>query len=468
MVSNEPICKRIIFFIETQIKNAIIRCDNKALTEREVEFYHAFLLESVFYYLAFGFVPFRLRQVGPDSQFFPFVVPSHQIESEYEEMDFEDYAPPLRVFYSHGLMSGSDSKCPRIFTYTFSNQSRSGVLKGALPDYRQLLQCRQYQSDYTDLNRSSLLLLQRQSQQNERAAEYGKTNVGQILSVPDQFRMGMDLSGDYEQSKAVEEEKTKELQKTVEKQAGKNPVIKQFCSSVSLPENAAGHIVHFKPPSIDQRVIQQIFSEAVLDALQLPRDWFQDKGSLPRHVEQSDTARKRSSAGGQSGNGRESICHIFADLSRMMSFILTFLKDEDSDKKIREAENRKRKANALDANQRKNQSVNVKNLYLETTCKFEIKTSLMDSADTIISMYNDFIITDDEFTKTMMQATGMQIDPLCKRLRQEKFDAEIKSLKMPPPGAAAPPRKKPKTKSEKSGKNETRVENETRVKNKNV
>ena len=171
MVSNEPICKRIIFFIETQIKNAIIRCGNKALTEREVEFYHTFLLESVFYYLAFGFVPFRLRQVGPDSQFFPFVVPSHQIESEYEEMNFEDYAPPLRVFYSHGVMSESDSKCPRIFTYTFSNQSRSGVLKGALPDYRQLLQCRQYQSDYTDLNRSSLLLLQRQSQQNERAAE---------------------------------------------------------------------------------------------------------------------------------------------------------------------------------------------------------------------------------------------------------------------------------------------------------
>ena len=215
MLENESICQKLIAFLKDDVLSSVITIDGTAVSEADVGFFQTFLVDSIDFYLCLGFVPFRLRKIthAGAERILPFVIPYDQIEFEQEDMNYDDYAPNVSVDFVRNFAAEKKNKKPRVYVYTFCGANRPrGVLEAALVEYRRLVMARGYQKDFLDLNRSSLLFLQRQ-RATEQVGDYGKVNVNQILSVSDQFRVQMDSSVRDESDIVAEKEKTKQRNK---------------------------------------------------------------------------------------------------------------------------------------------------------------------------------------------------------------------------------------------------------------
>ena len=176
----------------------------------------------------------------------------------------------FQVDFVGGLEKGD--KKPRIYIYTFKNNECGGVLQAAMTEYSRLIKTRMYQQDYMDLNRSSVVFLQRQKAA-ENASDYGKMNVNQILSVSDQFRVNMDSSMRDNSDLESEKERTRQIKHEVDSQSMSNPALEKFCVSVSLPENSSGHLFQFRPPAVSMDDVTRSFNDSIMDCLHLPRSW---------------------------------------------------------------------------------------------------------------------------------------------------------------------------------------------------
>tara|TARA_Y100000389_G_scaffold200463_1_gene240995 strand:- start:16018 stop:17469 length:1452 start_codon:yes stop_codon:yes gene_type:complete len=419
MVMGESVCQKILAFLKDEALESTIKLDGKEVGGTDRHHHISFVADSVFFYLVYGFVPFKLKKV--DSQFFAEVISYDQIQYEVEERDYEDSAPKIQVTYRNSNIGKSKEKKPRIFVYTFSNSTINGAMYAALTEYKRLTKARLYEQDCFDLNRSSLLFLQR-SKPNESAPDYGKMNVGQILSVSDQFRVNMDNNTMATADAHEEKQKTVEIKEEVDKQAASYPAIQKFCANVSLPENSTGHLYHFRPPTVDMNNMSRAFHEAVLDTLNLPRSWC-DQGRNNKRERTSATESESQSHKNEKDGALQCSARVCAELSKMMSFVLSLINDKTFHSKLVSSQ-----ADVAPTKTQKSTSLNIVNIYSIPTHEFVLEKPIIKDVSFLLDMYKQHIITHDDFSHAFQYATGMKVDPALKKIRTKEYDSQMFSL----------------------------------------
>ena len=428
MLESESICQKLTAFLKDEVLSSVITIDGTAVSEADGGFFQTFLVDSIDFYLCLGFVPFRLRKISHagTEHILPFVIPHDQIEFELEDMNYDDFAPNVTVDFVRNFAAEKKNKKPRIYVYTFCGANRPrGVLEGALVEYRRLCMARGYQKDFLDLNRSSLLFLQRQKAA-EQVGDYGKVNVNQILSVSDQFRVQMDSSIRDDSDLVAEKEKTRQIKEDVESQANSNPALQRFCANVSLPENSTGHLFHFRPPAINVHEFAEDFHGAVMNCLHLPAGWNGEARIRSRKRDADDVGTQRAREPDNDAAAKSS-ARVLAELSKMMSFILSLMRDKENHKKIYESE-----ASAKRDASRNNKTVNVLNLYACPTHVVKLQKPTVTDVSFLLDMYSKHIISHGQFAESFSHATGMPVDPALKRLRLTEYDSKIQELKTKP------------------------------------
>ena len=419
MVAGESVCQKIMAFLKDEVLESTIKVDGKEVSSADRHHHISFLVDSVFFYLVYGFVPFKLKKIG--SQFFAEVISYDQIQYEVEERDYEDPAPKIQVTYRNSTMGKTKEKKPRIFVYTFSTSTVNGAMQAALTEYKRLVKARLYEQDCFDLNRSSLLFLQR-SKPNESAPDYGKMNVGQILSVSDQFRVNMDSSTIATADAHEEKQKTVEIKEEVDKQAASYPAIQKFCANVSLPENSTGHLYHFRPPTVDMNNMTRAYHEAVLDTLNLPRSWC-DQGRSNKRERTNAPESESQSRKTEKDGALQCSARVRAELSKMMSFVLSLINDKSFHSKLLSSQ-----ADSAPTKSQKSTSLNILNIYSVPTHEFVLEKPIIKDVSFLLDMYKQHIIMHDDFSHAFQYATGMKVDPALKRLRTKEYDSQMFSL----------------------------------------
>lgn len=427
MFRDEPICQKVAIFLSDELAGSTMKIDNRDVPEEDKVIYSKFLADSIEFYLVYGFVPFRLRKI--DSRFFPFVISPDLIEFEYSEQKYEDIAPNVQVDFAGGLQTGD--KKPRIYVYTFNNNECGGVLKAAMTEYSRLIKTRMYQQDYMDLNRSSVVFLQRQKS-NENASDYGKMNVNQILSVSDQFRVNMDSSIRDCSDLESEKERTRQIKHEVDSQSMTNPSLEKFCVSVSLPENSSGHLFQFRPPAVSMDDVTHSFNDSIMDCLHLPRSWGGvGKRDRQNHGNYGDNETR--SGNKVDDDGLRCGARICQDLSRMMSFVLSLINDKSFHSKLAQSEQSKKEGRRMGT-----ECVNLVNLYMRPSCVFSLEKPATRDVSFLLDMYQKNIISHSDFSDAFQHATGMAVDPAAKKMRTAEYDAKITGLSNDPVQSSHP------------------------------
>lgn len=106
-----------------------------------------FLGESIVYYFAYGFVAFRLVPYDKgERDFFPVVIPMHQIEFEYDEDDITSIFSVPSVWYKN--YDNQSQNVPLIFVYKFQKLSGMhqtlGPMQTLVDAYQDMQKVREY------------------------------------------------------------------------------------------------------------------------------------------------------------------------------------------------------------------------------------------------------------------------------------------------------------------------------------
>ncbi len=349
----------------------------------------------------------------------------------------------FQVDFVGGLEKGD--KKPRIYVYTFKNNECGGVLQAAMTEYSRLIKTRMYQQDYMDLNRSSVVFLQRQKP-NENASDYGKMNVNQILSVSDQFRVNMDSSIRDNSDLESEKERTRQIKHEVDSQSMTNPALEKFCVSVSLPENSSGHLFQFRPPAVSMDDVTRSFNDSIMDCLHLPRSWG-GVGKRDRQNRSNYNDNESRSGNKSDDDGLRCGARVCQDLSRMMSFVLSLINDKSFHSKLAQSEQSKKEGRRMQA-----ECVNLVNLYIRPSCLFSLEKPATRDVSFLLDMYQKNVISHSDFSDAFQHATGMAVDPAAKKMRTAEYDAKITQLSQDPAQSAqARPEKHKDSGSRKTG-----------------
>ena len=422
MVESEPICVRVASLFKTELQQALLFVDGKAVSEEFEFYYKQFLLDSVHYYLAHGFVPFRLRKVG--TVFAPFVMPKNTISWEEGETGADDYALNVSVQQQRALLDQKKDKAPRIYVYTFDTQGLRGLLQPAVQDFALLRHSRGYQVDYMNLSRESVFMWQRMSLKQENS-DFGKANVNQILSVSDQFRLSMDHAAQAEVDVVAESETQEHEKRELDKSLRQRPVLSAYSTSLALPLDTTGHVHTFRPPAVNHDAVQQAFNNAVMDACSIARTWAQ--GHLRRHASDGLAAQEPQRAARGSEETQEAVKTLLLSYERMLSFIVTFILDPANKSKLTRHEPAGEGMDAAFARE-KHKTVNVVNLYPRPTVAVEIGRVTTRDCDSLRDMFDSFMATDEDFCSGVFAATGMHVSKRYIELNRLKFEAQKKAL----------------------------------------
>lgn len=426
MVESEPICVRVASLFKTELQQALLFVDGKAVSEEFEFYYKQFLLDSVHYYLAHGFVPFRLRKVG--AVFAPFVMSKNTVSWEEGEMGPDDYAPNVTVQRQSALLDKNKDKAPRIYVYTFDTQGLRGLLQPAAQDFAHLRHSRGYQVDYMNLSRESVFMWQRASAKPEHS-DFGKANVNQILSVSDQFRLSLDHAAQAE-ADVVSENETKEHEKReLDKGLRQRPAVSTYSTSLALPLDMTGHVHTFRPPAVNHDAVQQAFNNAVMDACNIARTWAQGhlRRDAARHASDGLAAQEPKRAGRGGEDTQEAVKTLLLAYERMLSYIVTFILDPANKAKLKRQEPVGEEMDAAFARE-KHKTVNVVNLYPRPTVAVEIGRVTTRDCDSLRDMFDSFMATDEDFCSGVFAATGMHVSERYIELNRLKFEAQKKAL----------------------------------------
>jgi hypothetical protein len=427
MVESEPICVRVASLFKTELQQALLFVDGKAVSEEFEFYYKQFLLDSVHYYLAHGFVPFRLRKVG--AVFAPFVMSKNTVSWEEDEMGVDDYAPNVTVQRQSALLDKNKEKAPRIYVYTFDTQGLRGLLQPAAQDFAHLRHSRGYQVDYMNLSRESVFMWQRASAKPEHS-DFGKANVNQILSVSDQFRLSLDHAAQAE-ADVVSENETKEHEKReLDRGLRQRPAVSTYSTSLALPLDMTGHVHTFRPPAVNHDAVQQAFNNAVMDACNIARTWAQGnhlRRDAARHAGDGLAAQEPKRAGHSGEDTQEAVKTLLLAYERMLSYIVTFILDPANKAKLKRQEPAGEEMDAAFARE-KHKTVNVVNLYPRPTVAVEIGRVTTRDCDSLRDMFDSFMATDEDFSSGVFAATGMHVSKRYIELNRLKFDAQKKAL----------------------------------------
>lgn len=106
-----------------------------------------FLVESIVYYFAYGFVAFRLVPYDKEERdFFPVAIPFHQIDFEYDEEDINSIFCVPSVWYKQYDSQSND--VPLIFVYKFQNATgihqSLGPMQTLVDSYLDMQKIREY------------------------------------------------------------------------------------------------------------------------------------------------------------------------------------------------------------------------------------------------------------------------------------------------------------------------------------
>ena len=304
MVESEPICVRVATLFRTELQQSLLFVKGKAVSDDFDYYYKQFLLDSVHYYLAHGFVPFRLRKVG--DLLVPCVIPKNRISWDEGEPGPDDFAPVVNVQLNGGLMAQNKDKDkkPRIYVYTFETQHVRGLLQPAVKDFVHLQHSRGYQVDYMNLSRESVFMWQRMSMKQGNS-DFGKANVNQILSVSDQFRMSMDHAATAEVEQEVDREVQENEKRELDKTLRQRPVLSSYSTSLALPTDMTGHVHTFRPPAVNHEAVQQMFNNAVMDSCNIARHWVQGHVRRDNKRHQGDALPQEQKRRGQGSEDTE-------------------------------------------------------------------------------------------------------------------------------------------------------------------
>lgn len=426
MTTTEPICQKIQEFFMNVIETSEIILNKKSVPEEEGEAYivKQFLKDAVFYFLSFGFVPFRLRKVN--KKMLPFVVPYHKISWHYQEDEDDEMSTNIQVEYKSSFDRTQKEKTPRIYVYPFSSDQTFGVFFTALHQYTTILKSRKYYCDYLEMNKQHFLLCESRSQQQQRP-EYDKTNINQILNVSEHFRFEMDSSIEQNDMKEEEKNRNEQLRENIKDQTQNNKVWDQFCSNILLPKDNTAHLQAFKPPSIDMNYAETAFKNAILDSVHIPYSWHgQNTQSSTQGITKPGQESLEGTAKNPVSKTNEAVSMFKKQFEKMTSFIMTMLNDENNNKKIEAATTtRKRKHRQINDNP----TINILNLYMFPVDKCELKSISTQDISFLYSMYTKFIISHEEFSNVFETATGLTVDKQAKELHEEQLKAQKNNLK---------------------------------------
>lgn len=436
MVCKEGVCQKIARFIEDTLQYCSICKDNTECATDVSFVLHRFLKDSIYYYLATGFVPFRFKKIN--GQMLPFVLAPEQLSWKYGEADSEDMSISIDMQYVNAGL-GNDAKgkekLPRIFFYPFSERQRLGLLYPALVEYVALQKSREYQIDYMHLNRTKFLLWG-QRKDAERH-DVSKTNVSQILNVSESFRSHFDDDAAHNDDMENQRGKTQERMNFVQNQMQDQPIVSKYCASVFMPDEVTGSVHSMQTAHINIEVQQKCFVHAALDAVNLPHTWYDSKTAGTVSAQDAST-QKRSQLNVQD-NVPDSARSIKQTFQNMLSFVFTIMFDSENHAKVTKYDNRlKKRLGGIDSEYQK--AVNILNLYMTPSCTCTLQGVQTRDVSLLREMHRDFIVTNDDFESAFRSATGLTVDAKQKKLHELEFKrrcAETTALIQNPKPVAA-------------------------------
>ena len=429
MVESEPICVRVATLFRTELQQSLLFVKGKAVSDDFDYYYKQFLLDSVHYYLAHGFVPFRLRKVG--DLLVPCVMPKNRISWDEGEPGPDDFAPVVNVQLNGGLMAQNKDKDknPRVYVYTFETQHVRGLLQPAVKDFVHLQHSRGYQVDYMNLSRESVFMWQRMSMK-PGSSDFGKANVNQILSVSDQFRMSMDHAATAEVEQEVDREVQENEKRELDKTLRQRPVLSSYSTSLALPTDMTGHVHTFSPPPVNHEAVQQMFNNAVMDSCNIARHWVQGHVRHDNKRHQGDALPQEQKRRGQGSEDTEdAVKTLLLAYEKMLGYIITFILDPSSKAKL-QRQTREAEAGGMDSAfaREKNKTVNVVNLYTRPGVGVEIGRVSTRDSDSLRDMFDSFMATEEDFCAGVYAATGIHVSKRYIELNELQFQAQKKAL----------------------------------------
>lgn len=428
MIHNEGICKRICTLFKNELFESTIKVDGKQASKEMQESLKAFLEEAVFYYLAHGFVPFRLVKMG--SIFAPIVIAEQNISWNFCEPCVEEYAASIEVEVLDNFLQHESQKKPRIYVCTFERGDPHGLLSSALSDYAQVLHSRSYQIDYMNQSRQNLLLWQK-TEEKSCNDNFNKPNTGQILSVSDTFRMSLDQQASSQAITIVEAEQEDFKQQSANQAIHENPILKSCTTCLMPPSNTSGHFHSFRPPSVNHEPIQKTFENAVLDSCNIPRDW---SGSHQCDA-YSHTNKHGSSHLPQYQNSRntstfEALKTMTRHFEILLSYVITFIMDPSSKSKLVTSQSKHDDHEArIFKNKNKNKTINIMNLYFQPSHYVEINRVCPHNFPFLKDMFENFIADKDDFCSGVLESTGVKVSQRYLQLNDLRFKSQMAQLK---------------------------------------
>lgn len=423
MINSEACCAKMLTFMQEAVSNTSISCDEVLLGDAEEYIYRKFAKDCMFYILTFGFVPFRLRKVSGEKVILPFVIPYDQIEWNYAENTFDCITVPIEVSFKN-VENHAKEDIPQIFTFSFSNEKRFGLLYSCLNDYFRMNACRQYFHDCLDLNRKNIVLWNQRSNTSRISDKLNQASVSSIVNqpLPGYFQ---NASLPEEVNMQINEQRDREMEEYNDKKhiitehTKDDPFLNKYCHCFALPMDSTASVHSFSPREIDMLKARKMFTDSIMDAVNLPHGWYDELNSADNRNKKSNSSEYMVT---------EMVKNLKKKVQTCISFVRTLIQDESSQYKIK-----KSKSNTEKTDDKKNyRSIAVEDLHVYPVVSCKLQSVETKDIDFILKLYKEFIISHEEFESIFANICGLNVDSKS----EEMHDAEYKS-KMQQISAAA-------------------------------